>query len=333
MRTGPIVVVLALVLEACGGGGATREVRAPVANQPAPEAHAARPRLTLEDALRMMPADTEIVGELDLARLRQSIIWERIEPWLRQQGGAELDEFARTCEFDPVDAFDTVLVGGRGLGAATEMTIFVRGLSEEKARTCIERAAAAAREHGENKRVRVDGDRIVLLEGGQASIVLEFVDPQTMLLAVRGSHSFDERLLDETLARRDKGGLDRSSPLYGLIGRVDTTATVWFAVDGNAPSMGSMPYSLGGMRVEVQTGSDPARAVISSLVLELHEPDDAPALAGMFRIVLDGLKGNGFDDVVQAVVVTEEQANVVVEMRLEMAQLERLAALIAPMFP
>jgi hypothetical protein len=330
MRSRLVVVMLALA--ACSGG-AGRDVRGPVANQPTPDERAARPALTLDDALRMMPADTEIVLELDVARLRQSALWERIEPWLRQQGGATLDEVAHMCDFDPLGAFDTLLVGARGLGGQAEMTMFIRGFPQKKASACLERAAAAARERGEDKRVRVDGDRITLFEADQVTLVFEFVDSHTLLAAASESHFSDAKLLDAALARRDKGGLDRTSPFYGVIGRVDTTATVWFAVAGNAAAFASLPYPVRAVRAELHTGSDPARALIGSLVVELDDPNNTSSMAAMFKMAIDTLNSTPYADIGQALVVTEEGASVMVDVRLDMPQLERLGVVFGAVLP
>lgn len=330
MRSRLAVVMLALV--ACGGG-ATRDVRGPLANQPAADTRPARPKLTLDDALAMMPADTELVLELDVARLRRSILWERIEPWLRQQGGATLDEVARMCDFDPLGALDTMLLGARGIGGSVEMTLFVRGFQERKTEGCLEAAAAGARERGEDKRLRVDGNRMVLLDGGRVTLVFEFVDARTMLLASANSHFDDDIRLDEALARRDRGGLEPSSPLHRLVGRVDTAATLWMAIAGDASLLRSMPFHVGGVRLELHAGGDAARAVVGALVVEIDDAANASTMAQMFRAAIDSLKGGPFDDVAQALVVTEDTGGVIVDVRLDLAQLDRIVAVFAPLVP
>src|SRR5205085_5282516 len=119
----------------------------------------------------------------------------------------------------------------------------------------------------------------------------------------------------------------------GVIGRVDTSATVWFAVAGTASAFAAMPYPVRAVRTELHTGSDAARALTGSLIVELDDPSNASSMAAMFRTVIDQMKGGQFDDIAQALVVTEDPAGVIVDVRLDMPQLERLGAYFAPVLP
>lgn len=320
-------------LAACGPG-ATTDVRAPVTNQPVVEAKRVRTKLTLDGALAMMPEDTEMVLELDVAKLRQSAVWERIEPWLRQQGGEVLAEVGRLCDFDPVSTLDTVLMGVRGLGRPQiDATVFVRGFQRDASVACLAKASDVARERGEEQAALVDGDIVELREGTRTSLVLRFVDARTAILVSRDGSMIDRAALEETTARKPGEGLTRSAVFQQVLSRVDTHATWWLAMNGNTPVFSALPYTLRSVRAELHAGSDPARALIGTMVFDVGDANNASSMAQMFRMALDTLKGGQYDDIVQAVTVTDDGGDVIVELRLDLAQLERLGSLVGPIFP
>ena len=332
MRPQLLCVVLALAA-ACGPGAKTA-ARAPVTNQAAEDVRPARPRLTLDGALAMMPKDTELVAELDVKRLRGSVLWERIEPWIRQQGGEALGEIARLCDFDPVATLDTLLVGVKGFGRSEpDMTVFVRGFEQRAATACFERAAAAARERGDDNTLRVDGDHVELLEGGVPTMALAFVDSRTALFVSRSGTMAERAALEAARARTRADGLTGAATFTQVVGRIDTRATAWFAMDGNAPVFGGMPYAIRSVRSELHTSADPARAIVGTLVFEVGPGGDAAAMAQMFQMGIDTLRGGPYADLAQALTVSADGADVVVDVRLGLAQLERLAAMFGPLVP
>lgn len=320
-------------LAACGGG-ASRDVRAPVTNHSVVEEKRARPRLTLEGALAMMPADTEMVLELDVARLRTSILWERIEPWLRAQGGETLDEVQQLCNFDPIAKLDTMLVGVRGIGRPeVDATMFVRGYDQDASVACLERAGEKARATGEDTSVVVAGDSLELRDGTTASLVILFVDPRTALMVTRAGVFADRAALEVVAAAKPGDGLTSSPSFDKVLGRINTHATAWFAMNGNSPLFATMPYHMRAIRGEFHAGADAARAVVGTVIIEFDNNGDATSTGQMFRMAIDTLKGGPYDDVSRAVTVTEEGHDVVIEMRFDLAQLERMFALAGPAFP
>lgn len=332
MRSSHLCVMLAFAA-ACGRGASTAP-RAPVTNQPVETRPTARPRLSLDDALAMMPKETELVFELDVKRLRGSALWERIEPWLRAQGGDVLGEIAQLCDFDPIATLDTLLIGAKGFGRPEiDATMFVRGFDQAATTACLERAADAARARGDDNTLRVDGDFLELREGGAATLAFAFVDAETLLVVSRQGHMADRAPVDEARARRRDDGLAGSPMFQKLVGRVDTRATAWFAMNGNTPVFAAMPYAVRAVRAELHTSADPARAVLGTLVIEVGPGGDAGSLAQMFEMGIDSLKGGPYDDVAQAFSIRAEGDDVVVDVRFDLAQLERLAAMFGPLIP
>ena len=332
MRSSHLCVMLAFAA-ACGRGASTAP-RAPVTNQPVETTRTARPRLSLDGALAMMPKDTELVLELDVKRLRGSVLWERIEPWLRAQGGEVLGEITQLCDFDPVATLDTLLLGAKGFGRPEiDATMFVRGFDQAATTVCFERAADAARARGDDNTLRVDSDYLELREGGAATLGLAFVDAETLLVVSRQGNMTDRAAVEEARARRRDDGLTGSPMFRQVLDRVDTRATAWFAVNGNAPLFAAMPYAVRSLRAELHTSADPARALVGTLVIEVGAGGDAGSLAQMFQMGLDTLRGGPYDDLARALSVTAEGADVVVDVRFDLAQLERLVAMFGPLMP
>jgi hypothetical protein len=262
------------------------------------------------------------------------VLWERIEPWLRAQGGETLAEVSRLCAFDPVATLDTVLVGARGLGTGQlDATVLVRGFDQRATTRCLELASAAARERGEVKTVVVDGDYLELHEGAVASLGLSFVDAQTALFLSRGGAMVDRATLAESAARRPGEGLTRSAPFKAILGRVDTRATTWLAMNGRSPLFASMPYTVRALRLELHTGADPARAVVGTLVIEVGDPSNAQSMAQMFALAIDTLKGGPYEDLTRALTVADDGGDVVVEVRLDVPQLEKLVGKLGLVLP
>ncbi len=327
-----VLGLAAATVGACGGSAA-QPVRAPLENLAPPIETVARPRLTLDAELAMMPVDTEMVMELDVARLRRSVLWERMEPWLRGLAGPSMVEVVQMCGFDPLLTVDSILIGARGLGGSVEATMLVRGFERTAVIACLERATRESREQGGNRSAHMDGDLVELLEGDAVSMAIRFVDDRTVLLLSRNSNFADRAALDEAARRQLGQGLTSSPAFLAVIGRIDTGATCWFAANGTSAPFKMLPIAVRAVRSELHTSADPARALLGSLVMEHDDATSASSLAGMVRMAFDSLRGGPFTDLAQAMEISEEGTDVIVDLRFDLDQLQRIASLLGMAWP
>lgn len=187
----------------------------------------------LQRTLAMIPKESDGVIGIDLAKLRGSDMYKAYEAQLREVGAGQLDAVQELCGFDPVPKLQRVVAGGAGRGDATAV---IDGLGKAEVVSCMQKAAAAP---PAGTTITVDGDFMTVVQGDDA-LAMQFLDDDTAVIARRGDRAPDKAAMATILAAKDGDGLTGSQPFMEMVRQVDTGDTIWFVVNGQAPSVKSM---------------------------------------------------------------------------------------------
>jgi hypothetical protein len=143
-----------------------------------PAAPAAKPKLpegkvTRADAadLRYLPADSDLVVTIDVAKLRQGKLWKTYQDDVAR---VLLPGFAR-CNYAPLAHVTTVTMG---IPVESGLGVFViRGLDRDKTLDCLRNPTP-----GTATSATFDGDLVTLSSKGEAVGVLAFADSTTLVM-------------------------------------------------------------------------------------------------------------------------------------------------------
>lgn len=148
----------------------------------------------------------------------------------------EYQELKAACGFDPATAISAlVFAGNTDDDAAVGM---VKGVSKAQFVQCVPALAASG---DEKPTVTEDGDYVKVEAGGQATW-LGWVDDKTL---VGRSGARDKATIEAVVKTTE--GLDKNENMMKLIGKLDSKATVWFAVHNKTPDQ-----PLAGVPVQAQ---------------------------------------------------------------------------------
>lgn len=208
-----------------GTGAARRPALGPTA-----PVHPNVARTTSVEDLALLPADSELVIGVDLARVQRSVLWQQlVAPALANAPG--LRDFETECGFDPLAALASITIGLKGAaGEHKDLSgaIVIHGFAKAKAFACI------AKRHAERQpdaQVQIDGDVMLISRDNAPHAALTFIDDSTALV-VLGSDSTKDGIA--RIAAR------RGGPAAGysdMIHEINTDDAVWLAVADGSPML------------------------------------------------------------------------------------------------
>ncbi|MEZ4402881.1 MAG: hypothetical protein R3B06_22865 [Kofleriaceae bacterium] len=324
-----LVATVALGLAACDKGSKSgSSAGGSTAGKGMAGASAVAPKGGLSRALSMMPVNSEMVIALDFKQVRASALWKKYEDKVMGKIGKDLEEFKAICGWDPMDKAAGALMAGRGR-EMDEMTVFVKGFDKPSVTECLKKAEAKGKADNDGRALVVDGDYFEMTKPGKDPIRFMFADADTIVLQrVPGSDDMaGKAALEKVLAAKDGEGL-MSSPMFSsLIDATDTSAALWFVVNGAASFMKDSPMP---MKLVAVFGSVKASDGIDGAVkLRLGSPDDAKGMVSMAEMGMGQLKGSPFADLADGVKISAKGSDVVSTFKFTQAQLDKIAGLAA----
>jgi hypothetical protein len=199
----------------------------PSTTSPANKAHPSEQ--VPKDVLAFIPKDSDVVGGIDLARLRSSPLWaNQIEPLLASNGGETLTKIRTSCGFDPITAISHFAFGVRKVDTTNELTAVARGLEPRGAIDCVAKMLASP------DIATRDGDTLVLAEKGDTFQLALSPVGHSAVLAVGGPVA--NRAL--ATSRVQSGTPLRASPAFiELYNKLEPSASAWFIANGASPSL------------------------------------------------------------------------------------------------
>lgn len=269
-----------------------------------------RRRAAARDALGFMPRAATFVVHVDVARLRDSAAWPRIEPRVR----ARMELARTTCGIDPVATLGSVTVGMLAGDAKPAGVGVARGIDAPAVLACVRELLKGS------PQLSSTATGVVVREVAPGvSLAIEMLDPTTLVAQIGpgASAATLATVLDAGVPLRGSAGF---SELYAALPR---RSPVWLVANADAPGLAVASAALGMSPRAVFGGLE----LSAGLAVELHVrlADAATATAVADRSAGQLAIARGFFDQLE---VTGEASDVVLRARMTADQLETAAALL-----
>jgi hypothetical protein len=246
----------------------------PSTTPPANKAHPSEQ--VTSDVLAFIPKDSDIVGGIDLARLRSSPLWaNQIEPLMANNGGRTLTKIRTSCGFDPITAVSHFAFGVHQVDTTNELTAVARDIEPRGAIECVAKILKSP------DIFTRDGDTLVIAEKGDTFQLALSPLGRAAVLAVGGPVA--NRAL--VTSRVQSGTPLRTSPAFvELYNKLEPNASVWFIANGASPLM--QPVASAGIKPRFIDGTVTVTdRYVAVLRVTFATPDEAQNLATLSNSV------------------------------------------------
>lgn len=277
----PAAKVAATPLLHYGNGPA----RAPALGPTAPR-HMTAARQTAVGDLGWLPADSDFVVGMDMARIKSSALWQQfVAPGL---SSPQMQEFVSKCGFDPIASLTEVSMGFRMIGDGdANGTIVVHGVDKTKFIHCLTSTAP------DIQGITVDGD-VVMISGEHKPGGIVFVDATTALVVI-GPAAATKAGLQQVAA--GGSGLEASPDFAALYANINTDDPLWWVVGPSSPIFGTINSSIQpftSVRVQAAYGSiDVNGSLVIQAGARLGSPAQVASLVDEARSRIDRLAAGG----------------------------------------
>jgi len=263
------------------------------------------------DMLSMLPKDSAGVVGISWAKARSSALFKQYESKLMDNVPGEVAKIKSECGIDLLADINTVVVAGNT--DSDKSIVAVKGnFDQTKVEACIVKMGGT----NSGGVYTVEGEVTNAYWSGKDTVLLsEGLSPDTMKAAASG------------------GSVKDNSKLMGLIGKIDTSATIW--------AVGEVPAEAGGMMGMM--GKVPHSAYVSlgitsgikaKIGLVFDSSDDASATNGALGMGLAMAKGQPeakqFKEILDSVSTEVSGKAVVIKAKIsdkQLAQLQDMAEL------
>jgi hypothetical protein len=295
-----------------GGGGATKPAM-PAVSLPA----------GVDRLLAALPIDAEIVVGIDAARLRSSqALGPLFDEAMRMRTSSQMGfDITAECGFDPGQAMGMAVLGMKMVTASEpEITVAVAGIDSAKAVPCFEKARAKI--EAKVKKLEVDGNYVHITgddDGKEAHVAFAF-GADNVLVVKAGRAAPDKAAVLKMAAAKAGDGLTGSPEFMGMIGGINTGATIWGLANGGSPML-----SRGSLKFQAAFGSiDITDGVNADGRIRLKSADEAQKVAKVLGGQLSSVKQMGFADVAE---LTPDGSDVKVVFQMKPQTVKNLTAM------
>jgi hypothetical protein len=224
----------------------------------------------LANDLAMLPVDSEMVLGFDLGRMRQSNLWAQISPRFASKMGF-VDEFTKTCGFDPLATMTTVAIGVKGMNGTPSGVFVVHGIPTAQLGACVPKLRAKVAKT--KTKLTTDTDTFTLAETDGRTTTFGFIDATT-LLAVTGGKA------EWAAAKTASSALPTSAAFMEMFHLLSATDAGVVLANGTVLSKASSM----GINVKAAFGSlDLTDVLAMDIRIRLSTPDEANQLASMTK--------------------------------------------------
>lgn len=181
------------------------------------------------DDLSLLPADSEVVVGVNLKQLQQAPLWKSmVEPKLMTgETLRRINEFKTKCNFDPMTAIGSVVVGVKNTqGDKPDGVAVIHGIDKAKAMDCLDKSKDEIAKDGTE--VTKDGD-VVLFKGKTGeTAALSFLNGDTAV-AVFGANG---NAAGVKAVASGGSGLKNSASFLEMYKKIKTGESVWLMASG-----------------------------------------------------------------------------------------------------
>jgi hypothetical protein len=181
------------------------------------------------DDLSLLPADSEVVIGINLKQLQQAPLWKSmIEPKLMTgEAQRRLAEFKTKCNFDPVTAMGSIVVGVKNTqGDKPDGVAVIRGVEKARALDCLDKSKDEMTKNGTE--MTKDGDVLLFKGKTGETVAVSFVSGDTAI-AVFGANG---NAAGVKAVASGASGLKNSASFLEMYKKIKTGESVWVMASG-----------------------------------------------------------------------------------------------------
>lgn len=306
----------ALALVACLTVGCYTGKLAPPAAPVAP----VKPKVErdTDDLLAFLPADAQGIAVIDLDDIRRSPLWTRVEEMARTRAADVFTRVKDHCHFDALGSLHKLSFAITDINNPTGV-IVVRGYPREATMTCIKLGQA----YKPSAKVTIDRD-VVTIEDADTHGMLAFVDSTTMVIGF-GKQPIDRQQFERRLG---EGAPLRNDPAFTeRLAKLDPDHPTWFVISdvgklaGAASSLG---VTMKSMLISLRLRDD----LVGRVRVGVADAAQAASLASMIQGQAKTIAAT-----VEELTAVDEDAEVVISLRMTAAQLEFVLGLAGGAIP
>lgn len=255
------------------------------------------------DMLSHLPKDSAGVVGVSWSKARSSELFKKYEKQLLANVPGEVEKIKTDCGIDLLEDIKTVVVAGHT--TPENSIVAVKGsFDQAKVEECIKKMGGTT----EGGAYTIEGD----------TTNAHWAAADTVLIS-------EGLTADKIKAAASGGSLKDNAELMGLVGKVDTSATVWAAgtvppeAAGAMGAMGGKPPKSAYLSLSVDSG------VSAKVGLVFGNGDEAKAIKGQLDMVLGMGKGQPeLKDIIDGVSANVDGDSLVVKAKLSGSQIEKL---------
>lgn len=237
--------------------------------------------------LNVVPADSDFVLGIDLAKLRDSALFKEYGNKVMQEATKDIAEFKANCGFDPLETMKSVsmgikmLSGDKGRGSV----VFHSTAPRDKLKACLEKSKADAEAKG-NKMV-IDGDiAFITPKNGDGHIAITWLGSDGVV-ALINDRPWTKDTVTQALA--GKGSVKDSKAFSEAYKSIKKGQTLWFYVNGES-EMAQQAKGAGVDATAFLGSVDVSDALSAEVRARLKSADAAAAAAKMAESQLGQVK-------------------------------------------
>jgi hypothetical protein len=283
-------------------------------------------------AMDVLPRETGLVFGFSWTSFKQTNFYPMLTSALPKEGADRLAEIKQTCGIDVMNDLESIIVGSGGNLDQSRMLILVKGKwNEDKASKC---AAAMGPKMGKPVATAKDGNITTYTVEGEQPVHVGW-SGDTMVLtpaAMEGDRTYLADMLKQTATVKD------NKPFMDLLGKVDTSATLWAAVlpPPDSDMTTSLQQLTGG--TEKVTGGWMSLKLTSRLEtfggVRMASEAEAKTVHDKMAQELEGARKNPqMGEFLKSATVTQAGSDVNLRLTLDEAQMTKLSDMLKQMLP
>lgn len=181
------------------------------------------------DDLNVVPADSDIVMNIDLAKLRASGVYKEFGEKLLSKVTKDVSEFKETCGFDPVETVKSFSLGIKLLDDKGRGSVVIHSSApKDKLKACLEKSKAKAEAKGTT--ITIEGDIAYLTsKDNDGFVALTFLGSDGVVALINDTAWTKEKV---EAALKGGGSIKSNKPVMDMIGSLKKDQTLWFYLNG-----------------------------------------------------------------------------------------------------
>lgn len=279
----------------------------------------------LKTAFALFPKESNMIAGINISALRGTALWSKFTPMLQEQAGDDFKEFTATCGIDPLNAIDTIIVGGN-VKDDKNMVIVVKGnLDKAKVLECAKKISA---KENSDLKIEEDGQIVGFIEGDD-SMYVAWLDDGTIVTGpgAEGNKDWLKGVLSGGASVAD------NKELMDLVNNTDSGSSLWFAM---IPPADDNPFAaMGGPAPMAMFGSiELGKGLKLDAGLRYAKADDAKMLADQANQMMGPMKSDPtFGKYLNKTSVSTSGNDMIIKVDLNQAELDELTKMVEQQLP